>query len=106
VTKRFATAELVERLNAVGVPCGPINTIGEAFEDAQVKHLQMTRTAHHPTMGDLHLVRTPINLSAVELPAEFHHAAPDPGQQTDEILGELGYDSAHIQQLRTAGAIA
>ncbi|MGH2587353.1 MAG: CaiB/BaiF CoA transferase family protein [Dehalococcoidia bacterium] len=106
VTSRFTTAELVERLNAAGVPCGPINTIGEAFEDPQVQHLQMTRTASHPTLGDVRLVRTPINLSAVEQPATFHHAAPDTGQHTEEILCELGYDGARIQQLREAGVIA
>ena len=106
VTRRFTTAELVEKLNAVGVPCGPINTIGEAFADPQVQHLGMTRTAHHPTLGDLRLLRTPINLSAVPGPGEFHHAAPDPGQHTDEVLKEFGYDSARIQQLREAGAIA
>src|SRR5512147_2690298 len=47
VTRRFTTTELVERLNPVGVPCGPIYTIGEAFEDPQVRHLKMTRTAPH-----------------------------------------------------------
>ncbi len=40
-------AELVERLNPVGVPCGPIYDIGEAFEDPQVQHLRMTRAAAH-----------------------------------------------------------
>jgi crotonobetainyl-CoA:carnitine CoA-transferase CaiB-like acyl-CoA transferase len=106
VTKRFTTAELVEKLNGVGVPCGPINTIGEAFEDPQVKHLGMTRTAPHPTLGDVRLIRTPINLSAVAQPASFHHAAPDRGQHTDEILREFGYEAVEIERLREAGAIA
>ena len=63
VTRRFTTAELVERLNRVGVPCGPIYSIGEAFEDPQVKHLKMTRPAPHKDLGDIDLVRSPINLS-------------------------------------------
>ena len=106
VTRRYTTAELVEKLNAVGVPCGPINTIGEAFEDPQVKHLQMTRTASHRQLGELRLLRTPITLSAVEQPAAFHHAAPDAGEHTDEVLRDFGYDDARIQQLREAGVIA
>src|SRR6185437_8546523 len=106
VTRRFTTAELVEKLNAVGVPCGPINTIGEAFEDPQVKHLRMTRTAHHPVLGDLQLIRSPINLSEFEQPPAFHHAAPDPGQDTDEVLRDFGFDAAHIAQLHASGAIA
>ena len=106
VTRRFTTAELVKKLNAVGVPCGPINTIGEAFEDPQVKHLRMTRTAHHPVLGDLQLIRSPINLSEFEQPPAFHHAAPDPGQDTDEVLRDFGFDAAHIAQLHASGAIA
>jgi len=106
VLRRFTTAELVQKLNAVGVPCGPINTIGEAFEDPQVQHLHMTRTAHHPTLGDLQLIRSPINLSAFEQPPAFHHAAPDPGQDTVDVLREFGYDDAHIKQLQASGAIA
>lgn len=106
VTKRFSTADLIAKLNPVGVPCGPINTIGEAFEDEQVRYLRMTRTAHHAELGDLHLVRTPINLSAFPDVPDFHHAAPDTGQQTDEILREMGYDDARIASLRAEGAIA
>jgi crotonobetainyl-CoA:carnitine CoA-transferase CaiB-like acyl-CoA transferase len=106
VTRRFTTAELIAKLNPVGVPCGPINTIGEAFEDEQVKYLRMTRTAHHDELGDVQLVRTPINLSAFPDMGDFHHAAPDTGQQTDEILRELGYGDERIQALRAEGAIA
>jgi crotonobetainyl-CoA:carnitine CoA-transferase CaiB-like acyl-CoA transferase len=106
VTKRFTTAELIDKLNAVGVPCGPVNDIGQAFEDEQVQYLRMTRTAHHNELGDVKLVRTPINLSAFPDVPDFHHAAPDPGQHTDEILRELGYDDARIAALRAEGAIA
>jgi crotonobetainyl-CoA:carnitine CoA-transferase CaiB-like acyl-CoA transferase len=106
LTKQFTTADLVERLNAVGVPCGPINDIGQAFEDPQTQHLRMTRPAHHPVLGDVNLVRSPINLSRFPHPEAFHHAAPDAGENTRDVLHEFGYGDAAIEQLREQGAIA
>lgn len=103
VTAGFDTADLVQRLNAAGVPCGPIYSIAQAFDDAQVRHLGMTRPAPHPVLGDVDLIRSPINLSGFPHPARFHHAAPDPGEQTDELLRELGYDAPAIASLRAAG---
>jgi crotonobetainyl-CoA:carnitine CoA-transferase CaiB-like acyl-CoA transferase len=106
LTRRFSSAELVEKLNAVGVPCGPINDIGQAFEDPQTQHLRMTRAAPHPVLGEVKLVRSPINLSAFPHPEAFHHAAPDAGEQTRELLQEFGLDTPTIEQLKEQGAIA
>ena len=105
VTRGFTTADLVERLNAVGVPCGPIYTIGEAFEDPQAQHLQMTRSAPHPELGDISLVRSPINLSACPVPHSFHHAGPAVGEHSTEILLELGFSAGEIEALMAAKAI-
>ncbi len=106
VTGRFTTAELVARLNPVGVPCGPIYTIGEAFEDPQVKHLKMTRNAAHKDLGDIALVRTPINLSRFAIDTPFHHAGPDPGEHSAEVLREFGVAADEIERLMQSGAIA
>lgn len=105
LTRGFTTAELVERLNAVGVPCGPIYTIGEAFNDPQARHLQMTRSAPHPVLGDINLVRSPINLSACPTPDHFHHAGPAVGEHSAEILLELGYSRGEIEALMASGAV-
>ncbi|WP_298932841.1 CaiB/BaiF CoA-transferase family protein [uncultured Ramlibacter sp.] len=106
VTQRFSMQDLMAKLNPVGVPCGPIYDIGQAFEDPQVKHLRMTRPAPHPVLGDVELVRSPINLSAFPHPERFQRAAPDPGEHSAELLRELGYSDAEIDAMRTQGAVA
>ncbi|MFT6750709.1 MAG: crotonobetainyl-CoA:carnitine CoA-transferase CaiB-like acyl-CoA transferase [Candidatus Azotimanducaceae bacterium] len=83
-TKEF----LVTQLNKVGVPYGSICNVGEAFEDKQSKQLQITKTAYHPSLRAVNLVRSPITLSACELPKNFHHAGPSPGEQLVEQLIE------------------
>lgn len=105
VTQRFSTADLVRKLNAAGVPCGPINDIGQAFEDPQVKHLKMTKAAPHPELGDVNLIRSPINLSAFPQPDAFDRAAPDPGDDSDAVLRDAGYSPERIADFRAAGVI-
>ena len=106
VTQRFSADDLVRRLNPAGVPCGPILDIGQAFADPQVQHLGMTRTAEHPTLGRVTLLRSPINLSACPHPQRFARAAPDPGQHSAELLGEAGFDDAAIATLLSDGVVA
>jgi crotonobetainyl-CoA:carnitine CoA-transferase CaiB-like acyl-CoA transferase len=106
VTQRFSVAELVQRLNPVGVPCGPIYDIGQAFDDPQVRHLRMTRMAKHPTLGEINLLRSPINLSANPHPQHFERAAPDPGQHSAELLREADFSDAEIASLMTQGIVA
>ena len=97
--KHFEVVELVERLNAAGVPCGAINSIGEAFEDVQAKHLRMTKSANHKRLGDIELIRSPINLSEHPHGKSFDRPAPDPGEHTRELLQEFGYDNQQIDAL-------
>ena len=60
----FSTAELVEKLNAAGVPCGPVNNIGEAFEDEQVKYLKMAKPAPHSELGAVNPSVTEIDVGS------------------------------------------
>ncbi|MEZ5550944.1 MAG: CaiB/BaiF CoA-transferase family protein [Pseudomonadales bacterium] len=105
VLAEFTTAELVEILNAAGVPCGPINDIGQAYEDPQVRHLGMAMPAVHPALGEIHLLRSPINLSQFPHPAAFARAAPDPGMDSADVLADFGIEPARIARLREQGVI-
>jgi len=105
VTGRYTVKELVELLAPVGVPCGPIYNMAEAFADPQVRHLRMTRPAPNPVLGDIELLRSPINFSDFPHPERFHHAGPTAGQHNHEILAEFGYDAAAIERLEQLGAI-
>ncbi len=82
------TAEWVDTLNAVGVPCGPVYRIDEVFADPQVEHLGMTAEVEHPTLGPVALVRNAVTMSG-EVPT-VRTPAPAPGDHTGEILRELG----------------
>lgn len=78
------------KLDAVAVPCGPINTIPMVFDDAQVKHRQMLRDLPHPVSGTVPQVVSPIRLR--NAPLSFDRAPPMLGQHTDEVFRELGIE--------------
>ena len=105
VTRQFSVQQLVERLNEAGVPCGPINTVAQGFEDEQVRYLNMALPAAHPTLGAVNLVRSPINLSAFPQATQFDHAAPDPGADTEAVLGRFGISEQQVSELHAQGVV-
>ena len=101
----FSVDDLVKRLNANGVPCGPIFDVGEGFSNPQAKHLKMARKAHHKELGEVRLIRSPINLSAHPHAEVFDRAAPNPGEHTREVLTEFDVEADRIDALYDAGTI-
>ena len=101
VFRTRTTAQWTEILLQAGVPCGPIYTVDEMFADAQVKHLGIARTMHHPELGDIAVVGLPMQFSRYPRSEGPLVPAPHQGDQTDAILGGLGYRPEHIAQLRT-----
>jgi crotonobetainyl-CoA:carnitine CoA-transferase CaiB-like acyl-CoA transferase len=96
------TTEWVERLAEL-VPCGPVLTVDEVFADHQVEHLQMTRRVEHPTRGDIDVLRPPLTFS--DTPARIRSGPPADGAHTREVLAELGYGAAEIDELHATGAV-
>jgi len=106
VTCKLPTAVLVEKMNAVGCPCGPIYHVGQAFEDEQAQFLKMQKPVSHPELGEFNLVRSPINLSAFDPGDRFLRPGPALGQHSSEILLEMGMDEKEIATLMASGAVA
>jgi len=96
--KGFTKAELLARLEEIGLPFAPINRPEDLFEDP---HLEASGGLLDLTLPD---DKRPIRLPAlpVELDGQrpaLHHDLAKPGQHTTEVLGELGYDAARIADL-------
>ncbi len=100
---RRTRAELIDALDAAGVPCGPINSVADVFEDPQVKARGMLRHVPHPSGVDVPQVASPMRFAEAALPER--EAPPLLGQHSADILAEIGYDAAAIAGLQAAGAI-
>ena len=98
VTVTRTTSAWMEELEAVGVPCGPINSIADVFEDTHVKARGAAISVPHPLGGEIPLVANPIRLS--DTPVEYRMAPPLLGQHTREVLRDvLGLDEQRILDL-------
>ncbi|QCP50107.1 CoA transferase [Trinickia violacea] len=96
--------EWIERLEAAGVPCGPINNLAEVFEHEQVVARGMQVDLPHPSGATVKLVRNPIRMS--ETPPQAHSHPPTLGEHTDNVLRRvLGYDDETIAALRGRSVI-
>jgi crotonobetainyl-CoA:carnitine CoA-transferase CaiB-like acyl-CoA transferase len=100
---RYPRAELVKLLEAEDVPCGPVNSVAEAFAEAQVRHLGVVTTVEHPSRGPVGVLRSPIQMSRT--PAVAKSPAPTASADTDAVLAELGYSAPEIAQLRAERVI-
>ncbi|RMF01574.1 MAG: CoA transferase [Alphaproteobacteria bacterium] len=103
-TKKASSAEWIARLNEAGVPCGEINSIDQVFALPQVEHLGLAWEGYSPERGEkTRFLGQPIIMSRSS--SGFRRPPPGRGEQTDEILGELGYDADTIAALRREGVI-
>lgn len=90
-------------LKQYDVPSAPLLNLKEVFEDPQVNHLGMLVEMVHPRMGKVRLVGSGIRMS--ETPPQMSLPPPTAGENTEQILGELGYGEESVAKLRKKGVI-
>ncbi len=104
VTRTRTTAEWIAALEAAGVPCGPINTIPQVFDDPQVRHRGMRIEMAHPSAGKVALVGSPIRMS--KTPPTYRRAPPNLGSDTRDLLARLlGKERPQLDALHEQGVI-
>ena len=93
-TRERSTAAWIAAMEAAGVPCGPINTLDQVFDDPHVRARGLRVEMPHATAGTVPLVANPIRMSAS--PVSYRRAPPALGEHTGEVLHEwLGADYMH-----------
>ncbi len=99
------TAEWLARFEALGMPCGPLNTIPQAAAMPQVAAREMLADIEHPRAGTMRIANSPLRLSRT--PGRAQGPPPDMGADTADVLRQmLGMPASQIEALKAAGVIA
>jgi crotonobetainyl-CoA:carnitine CoA-transferase CaiB-like acyl-CoA transferase len=102
--RKLPVEECRRFLTDAGVPCGPVNDIGQAFADEQVRHRGVWKEVDHPRKGRTPIIASPLHLSGS--PVEYALAPPSLGEHTASILTEiLGMDDDAIAGLAERGVV-
>jgi crotonobetainyl-CoA:carnitine CoA-transferase CaiB-like acyl-CoA transferase len=102
--RALTRTEVIARLTEVGVPSGPINTVGEILEDPHIHAREMIVELTHPDYGPLRVLGLPIKLSAT--PGTVDKAPPRFGEHNHEVLNKIGYTPDQITRFEAGGVIA
>lgn len=102
VTRTRSTQTWVSTLENLGVPCGPINTVDQVYQDPQVQARHLKFEMQHPRAGAIPLIANPIRMS--QTPVQYRHVPPAIGQHTQEVLSQvLGLSADELTALTQQG---
>ena len=90
--------EWIPAINAAGVPCGPVLDLAQALNHPVTHGLDMVESVRHTTLGDMNVLGQAVKVSGSQ-DQWLHAHAPLLGEQTVEVLGELGYAQHEIDEL-------
>jgi formyl-CoA transferase len=100
-TKNFTKFEVLDKLNEIDVPCGPILSTKDLIEDESLVG-RMIIDVEHPERGTFKTVGCPLQLSDSPVSIE---RSPLLGEHSEEILREIGYDAKPLSELQAAGVV-
>jgi crotonobetainyl-CoA:carnitine CoA-transferase CaiB-like acyl-CoA transferase len=104
LTIEKSAAEWIRLLEEAGVPCGPVNDLGQVFSDPQIVERNMRITLPHPLSGTVDLIGSPINLE--KTPVTYAKAPPLLGADTEDVLTRhLGLDTSTLADLAEKGIV-
>ena len=95
--------ECVDIILGAGVPAGPIYNMKDVYEDEHLNAREMFVKVKHPEAGELTVIGNPIKMS--EYPVQYKKAAPDLGEDDDEIFESLGFSKEKLEEFRQKGAL-
>ena len=104
IFRREASAEWLARLEAAGVPAGPVLDVGQMHRDPQALARGMVTEAPHSRLGTVKTIGPPVKFSAT--PGGIARGAPLLGEHTREVLSQHGYAAAEVDRLIAEGAVA
>ena len=100
---KHSTEDWLARLDAAGVPAGPVLNVNEMHKDPQTVARDMVVEVDHAQVGPVKTLGIPVKFS--ETPGQVTSSAPVYGQHTREVLSEYGFDEGEIDTLVSAGAV-
>ena len=89
--------EWTEIFTRLDIPHGEVNSVGEAVEHDVIRERGFVRTVDHPSSGAVRLLGSPLRFEGFD--ADDYRASPLLGEQTREVLTELGYGEPEIERL-------
>ncbi|MFF1817710.1 formyl-CoA transferase [Kribbella sp. NPDC058245] len=101
-TEQHTKFEVMDKLNALNVPCGPIMSTRELIEDQTLADLGAVVEVEHPQRGSFKTVGCPIKLSDSPVVVE---TSPGLGEHNTVVYGSLGIDTAELESLKAAGVV-
>ena len=102
--KKHTVKECVDMILGAGIPAGPIYNVSDIMEDPHIRDdREMFIHVDHPVMGDVILNGNPVKLSDTK--ADIRFPSPTLGQHNHDVLSEIGYSDAEIQEMQQKGVL-